>query len=105
MLWNYYDDDLPAADEMVSIIVSSVPAKKVQVTQYMIDKNHSNSYEIWKKMGSPQNPTPTQYAELEKAGQLQITGSPVTKSIKSGVLIIPAVLPRQAVAFFKIEWK
>jgi xylan 1,4-beta-xylosidase len=105
MLWNYYDDDIPAPDASVNIIVSSVPAKTVQVTQYMIDKNHSNSYEVWKKMGSPQSPTPPQYSELEKAGQLQMTGSPVTKNIQSGVLTMPVIMSRQSVAFFKIEWK
>jgi xylan 1,4-beta-xylosidase len=104
MLWNYHDDDLPAPDAMVSIEVTSVPAKKVQVYQYRIDKSHSNSYEVWKKMGSPRNPSPEQYTELEKAGQLQMIGFPETKETKSGTLTMPAVLPRQGVALFKIEY-
>jgi xylan 1,4-beta-xylosidase len=105
MLWNYYDDDLPAPDAMVSIEVSSVPAKKVQVYQYRIDKSHSNSYEVWKRMGSTRNPSPEQFAELEKAGQLQMTGSPETKETKSGTLTLPTDIPRQGVSLFKIEWK
>jgi xylan 1,4-beta-xylosidase len=104
MLWNYYDDDLPAPDAIVNLEVSSVPAKKVLISQYRIDKSHSNSYEVWIKMGSPRNPSSGQYTELEKAGQLQITGSPETNETKSGTLTIPAVLPRQGVALFKIEW-
>ncbi len=105
MLWNYYDDDLPAPDAMVNLKVSSVPSKKVLISQYRIDKDHSNSYEVWKKMGSPRNPSPEQFAELEKAGQLQMTGSPETVKTKSGAVTLPAILPRQGVALFKIEWK
>ena len=37
---------------------------------------YSNSYEAWKKMGSPQQPSPEQYAQLERAGQLQSLESP-----------------------------
>lgn len=105
MLWNYYDDDLPASDAMVNLEVSSVPSKKVQVYQYRIDKSYSNSYEVWKKMGSPQNPSPEQFAELEKAGQLQMTGSPETKKTKSGTFTLSTDMPRQGVVLYKIEWK
>ena len=42
-----------------------------RVTHYRIDETHSNSYSAWLKMGSPQKPTPAQYAELEKASELQ----------------------------------
>jgi len=104
MIWNYHDDDLPAPDAMVNLEVSSIPAKKVLISQYRIDKSHSNSYEVWKKMGSPQNPSSEQYLELEKAGQLQMISLPETKEIKSGTLTMPAVLHRQGVALFKIEW-
>ena len=105
MLWNYYDDDLPAPDAMINLEITSVPAKKVLVYQYRIDKSHSNSYEVWKKMGSPRNPSPEQFAELEKSGQLQMTGSPEPKKTKSGTLKLPTDIPRQGVALFKIEWK
>jgi xylan 1,4-beta-xylosidase len=56
---------------MISISINSIPAKKIKLTQYRIDDAHSNAYEVWKKMGSPQNPTAEQIATLEKAGQLQ----------------------------------
>ncbi len=52
--------------------IKGIPAEKATLTQYRIDNEHSNSYEVWKKMGSPQNPTANQIAELEKAGQLEI---------------------------------
>lgn len=105
MLWNYYDDDRPSPDASINLEVTSVPSEKVQVYQYTIDKSHSNSYEVWKKMGSPQNPSTEQVAELEKAGQLQMTGSPESKQTKSGTLALSTALPGQGVTLFKIEWE
>jgi xylan 1,4-beta-xylosidase len=105
MLWNYYDDDIPVPDAIVYLKVSSLPAKTVQVTQFKIDKTHSNSYEVWKKMGSPQNPSPDQYTELENSGKLQMAGLPETINTMSGTVEMPVILQGQCVVFFKIDWK
>jgi len=105
MLWNYHDDDRVSPDVRVEIRMSGIPSKKATIIQYRIDRDHSNSYEVWKKMGSPENPTPVQYSELEKAGQLQAI-EPIRESkVKKGEATISTLLPRQGVALLKIEWK
>ncbi|MGI8635505.1 MAG: GH39 family glycosyl hydrolase, partial [Segetibacter sp.] len=71
---------------------------------YTIDSEHSNSYEVWKKIGSPQNPTKEQIATLEKAGRLETVGEPVKKTVKGGKLVVPVLLPRQAVSLIKLDW-
>jgi xylan 1,4-beta-xylosidase len=71
MVWNYHDDDLPAAAAAVALTVRGLPAGAVRLRHHRVDAAHSNSYEVWKKMGSPQKPTPAQYAELEQSGQLR----------------------------------
>ncbi len=58
----------------------------VFLTHYRIDQEHSNSFTTWKKMGSPQNPTAEQIAVLEKAGQLEMLGSPQWIKVKDGAL-------------------
>jgi len=73
------------------------------MTEYRIDDEHSNSYEVWKKMGSPQNPTTEQIAELEKAGQLQIMNTPKKITVKDKTEI-KIQLPRQGVSLLKIDW-
>jgi xylan 1,4-beta-xylosidase len=103
MTWNYHDDDLPGEAEPVQILVNGITAKKLTVTEYRIDKDHSNSYEVWKKMGSPQSPTPQQIAQLEKAGQLQQTNKSNQQAV-NGILQMNISLPRQGVAFYKISW-
>jgi xylan 1,4-beta-xylosidase len=105
MFWNYHDDDTAAADANIEISVTGIPARNVQITQYRIDNEHSNSYEVWKKMGSPQNPTEEQYNTLEQAGKLAIIGSTVKGKVKKGNLVYNTILPRQGVALLKLEWQ
>jgi xylan 1,4-beta-xylosidase len=104
MLWNYYDDDLPAPPAEVHLELSSIPAGKISVTQYRIDDEHSNAYTLWKKMGSPQAPDKKQYEALEKKGKLEIIQKPFSVNIKNKRYQTTITLPRQAVSLVKISW-
>jgi len=104
MVWNYHDLDVAGAAEPVQVTLEGIPAKKVTFTHYTIDSEHSNSYEVWKKMGSPQNPTATQISTLEKAGQLETVGKPKKLDVKNGELKIDIALQRQAVSLIKLDW-
>ncbi len=104
MVWNYHDDNVPAEDAPVSVLIKGLTSPRVLVQHYRIDQQHSNSYEVWKKMGSPQNPTPEQIKNLEAAGQLQMLTSPEWMSVKEGKLELPFDLPRQGVSLIRISW-
>jgi xylan 1,4-beta-xylosidase len=104
MLWNYHDDDIKTPAENVSLELKNIPSKQVKFTHYRIDDDHSNSYEAWKKMGSPQQPTAEQIAILEKSGKLQTIGQETLMHTKEGSLQVQFNLPRQAVSFIKLEW-
>ncbi|HEX9152451.1 MAG TPA: beta-xylosidase, partial [Flavobacterium sp.] len=104
MLWNYHDLDQLGTVEPVRVSISGINAKKVTLTHYTIDSQHSNSYEVWKKMGSPQNPTAAQITILEKAGQLETVGNPKKLDVKAGSLTVDIALPRQAVSLLKLDW-
>lgn len=104
MVWNYHDDDVDAPASIVEIGISGIPAKQAQMFHYRIDKQHSNSYEVWKKMGSPQQPTKEQIETLEKAGQLQMLTSPQWLKIKEGKTSVVMELPRQGVSLVKLIW-
>jgi len=105
MFWNYHDDDKISSDESIQMTISGIPSKKVLITQYRIDRDLSNSYEVWKKIGSPQNPSAEQYTELEKAGMLKMYGISVNGKVKKGLLQINTKIQRQGVGLVKIEWK
>ncbi len=106
MVWNYHDDDVPAPAADVQIAVSGIPAgvKRVLLQHYRIDETHSNAYTAWKNMGSPQSPTPEQYAQLKAAGQLQLLSSPVWLDVDNGKVTIETTLPRQAVSLLHLKW-
>ncbi|MBQ4169299.1 MAG: hypothetical protein II599_05660 [Bacteroidales bacterium] len=104
MVWNYHDDDLPAPATPVTVNFRGIGADRVLVSQYRIDNEYSNSYETWKAMGSPQDPTPEQYRELEQSGQLQMNASPAFRNVSDGRLDVDFVLPRQGVALIRLSW-
>jgi xylan 1,4-beta-xylosidase len=104
MVWNYHDEDKQAAGEPITVSIKNIPSAKATVTQYRIDDQHSNSYEAWKKMGAPQNPTQAQITELERAGQLQTMETPSKMNVNSGTLQIQLSLPRQGVTLIKLDW-
>ncbi len=105
MLWNYHDEDKQDEEDRISITIEGLAAGKVTISEYRIDNEHSNSYTVWKKMGSPQNPTAAQIAELEKAGQLALKGKPLTMKITGSKYQMTLWLPRQGVSLLKVEWK
>jgi xylan 1,4-beta-xylosidase len=105
MYWNYHDDDRIKPDASAVFRIENIPAKKVRMTHYMIDRNHSNSYEVWKKMGSPQNPSAVQYSELAKAGMLQQKNTYETYRVRDGKLTTTQTIQFQGVGLLRIEWK
>ncbi len=102
MVWNYHDDDLAAPSSPVTISINGLTSPRVMVYEYRIDKENSNSYEVWKKMGSPQNPTAEQVRTLEAAGQLAMFTSPYWANTKDGTIELSLDLPRQGVTLFQV---
>jgi xylan 1,4-beta-xylosidase len=49
-------------------------------------------------------PTPEQYAQLDKAGQLEETGEPEKIQVENGKAAVKLRLARQAVSLLVIEW-
>ena len=105
MVWNYHDNnDLSIAPSPVTIKIKGMQNGKVLLHHYRIDQQFSNSYEAWKKMGSPKTPSAQQIKELEAAGQLQLYTSPEWVNIKNGEAVINMQLPRQGVSLLKYSW-
>jgi xylan 1,4-beta-xylosidase len=104
MLWNYHDDDVKQEKVPVEVKIDGIKATTITLTEYRIDDEHSNSYEVWKKMGSPQNPTKEQVAILDKSGQLKTIGAAKKMKVIKGVLNVKLSLSRQAVSLLKLDW-
>jgi xylan 1,4-beta-xylosidase len=106
LLWHYHDDDVRGPAANIELTVRGLPVgtpRSTSVQHYRIDENHSNAFTAWKKMGSPQEPTPKQYAELEKAGQLATLKSPeIVANEQDAKLRVE--LPRQAVSLLLLQF-
>ncbi len=102
LAWNYHDDDVPGVDAKVRITIAGMPDGRVLLRHYRIDETHSNAWTVWKKMGSPQQPSVEQYAALEASGQLQELASPRWIVVKGGEAMIEITMPRQAVSLLNL---
>ncbi|WP_158989143.1 beta-xylosidase [Mucilaginibacter sp. L196] len=104
MVWNYHDDDIPSVPQPISIVVNNLPVKTVQLTEYRIDDRYSNSYQVWKNMGSPQHPSAKQISKLEKSGLLQQKGVITKVMVHGGKAEMNISLKRQGVSLLKLAW-
>jgi xylan 1,4-beta-xylosidase len=106
LTWNYHDEDVPSPDANVQLHITGIPGNtnRVLLRHYRIDQTHSNSYTVWKKFGSPQNPAPGQHTILEAAGQLQELESPLWIQIHEGAAKLDLVLPREAISLLQVSW-
>src|SRR5204862_437464 len=68
---NYHDSGKPAPAADIDLTIAGLPGGRLLMQHYRVDQEFSNSFEAWKKMGSPQQPTTEQVAALESAGHLQ----------------------------------
>jgi xylan 1,4-beta-xylosidase len=105
LLWHYHDDDVPGPAAAVDVVLSGLPERtgEVRLQHYRIDRDHSNAFTAWQGMGSPQKPTPEQYAQLEKAGRLTLLSEPETLRVEDAKVALRLNLPRQAVSLLVLE--
>ena len=106
LIWHYHDDDVPGPDAAVEIKLSGFPVRLggIAMREYRIDANNSNAFTTWKKMGSPQCPSPLQIAELEKVGRLAELGKTRGITVSLSSASVGVTLPRQAVSLLVFEW-
>jgi xylan 1,4-beta-xylosidase len=106
MLWNYQDAERGGLSAPVTVNIKALPKKvsRVRLSHYRIDDAHSNAYTVWKAMGSPQNPTPAQYAELKSKDGLQLLESPRWVDVQKGAVTISTDLPHHSISLLHLDW-
>jgi len=106
LIWNYHDMDEPAPATPVTVTISGIPENvhRVLLMHYRIDDTHSNAYTVWKAMGSPQQPTSEQYAELKSKDGLQLLTSPEWIDVIDGQAKVTTEMPRQSVSLLTLKW-
>ncbi|MDI3311841.1 MAG: hypothetical protein QJR05_10515, partial [Thermoanaerobacterium sp.] len=76
MVWNFEDgmeDDVN--DRKIRLTLANVPFKgEYKLIHYRIDKEHSNSYAVWKRMGKPYSPSVEQIRHIREREGLELYG-------------------------------
>jgi xylan 1,4-beta-xylosidase len=105
LIWHYHDDDVAGPDAAISLDLSGITsgAGKATLHHFRVDREHSNAFEAWKKIGSPANPSPEQYRSLERTSQLTEIEVPRDVQIEGGKLSLKLTLPRQAVSLLRLD--
>ncbi len=106
LVWNYLDADGSGGAAPTTITIKGIPpgVEKVRLDHFRLDATHSNSYTAWQRMGSPQQPTESQHAALQSAGQLQLLTSPQYLDVREGAVTVQTDLPRQALSLLQLSW-
>ena len=78
LAWHYHDDDVPGPTADIAIELKNLPAaaQRATLVQYRVDRDHSNAFTAWQQMGSPNKPTPQQFAALEAQGIWKRSATP-----------------------------
>jgi xylan 1,4-beta-xylosidase len=106
LIWHYHDDDVPGPAANVDVALEGLSLdtlRKSKITHWRVDGEHSNSFEAWKKIGSPENPTESQLDGMKEAGQLELLKTETRASEKAAVPLLSFDLPRQAVSLVVVE--
>lgn len=101
---NYHDSGKAGPAAPIDLAISGLPRGRMLVQHFRVDDRYSNSYEAWKKLGSPAQPSPEQYAQLEAAGQLQSVESPRWTTAAEGRLRLNFDLPLHGVSLILVTW-
>jgi xylan 1,4-beta-xylosidase len=106
LIWNYHDD--VAAGQPAAVRLAVQPPREsirsARIAHYRIDDTHSNAYTRWLQLGSPEAPTTAQYAELKKAGELELLEPVKSVDLQGGQLSLDFALPRLGVSLIEIRW-
>jgi xylan 1,4-beta-xylosidase len=107
LIWHYHDDDVAGPDARVHVDLKGLPPAfrgRARLTEYRIDRDHSNAYAAWRAMNSPDAPNDAQRTALLQAAQLATIGSPDrTVPVSEAAARLDLTLPRQGVALLLLR--
>jgi xylan 1,4-beta-xylosidase len=105
LIWNYHDDNIVAEADTaeVEITATGLPDGPLHLREYRMDAAHGNSFGAWQAMGSPQDPTPAQVEDLQRAAALPCIAEREIRA-DGGRQVITTRLPRQGVGLIRIAF-
>jgi len=87
----------------VRVEVFGFEADGLMLTHYRIDKDHSNAYRVWERLGRPLHPTSEQLARIQEHAQLETVEPPRRVTAPRGRVSLSFELPVNAVSLIVLE--
>ena len=104
LTWHYQDEDIAGPDAAVALTLQGLaPSTDLRCRQFRVDREHSNAFTVWQRMGSPAAPTPAQIRSLQQAAALAELPALRIRSDARGQVRLPFDLPLQGLALWVCE--
>jgi xylan 1,4-beta-xylosidase len=105
LVWRHTDDQYQTTEQetTVSLTVRNLPSGSYRLRHYRIDADHSNSHTQWKSLGSPQDPTGDELAQITARQGLEEFEPARTVEAESGRLSLDVSLPLPAASLLVLE--
>lgn len=105
LIWHYHDSGAPGNEVNIELTIEQIKPEtgKAKVEHYRIDDDHSNAYTVWKKMGSPQNPSEEQIKMLKEASKLTLLNPVSEANYSNGQFTLKFSMPRQSVSLIVLR--
>jgi xylan 1,4-beta-xylosidase len=106
MIWHYFDDDVQGPEARIAVQLEHLPraySRGAELTHYRIDKEHSNAYTLWQKLGSPLTLREAEFDSLKEQSGLQTLSAPEVVRVNRGQLNLTVNLPRQGISLLVLR--
>jgi xylan 1,4-beta-xylosidase len=105
LVWRHTDDQYQTSEQetTVRLTLRNLAGGTFRLRHYRIDADHSNSYTRWKSLGSPQDPTGEELAEITARQGLEEFVPAHTVEAESGHISLDISLPLPAASLLILE--
>ena len=109
LVWHYHDEKTECPDAEITLSLKDIPPElevdrsgDLPVRHYRVDKDHSDPFEAWKRMGSPQPPSTEQIQILQAKSKLATAEPDSSISLSKGSAQLTFTLPIRGVSLLVI---
>ncbi|WP_299039343.1 GH39 family glycosyl hydrolase [uncultured Pseudokineococcus sp.] len=105
LVWRHTDDQHQRDDRAtpVDVVVRGLPEGTWTVSHHRVDADHSNAHTAWRALGSPQDPSPEELAQITARQGLEELEPPRDVEVQQGSASLHVELPLPSVSLLVLE--
>ncbi len=96
LLYNYDESDQGGPDaDSIHIVIKNLDCKTNELSEYLLDRDHHNTYRLWQKLGSPKKLSAEIRETLQEASRLKVDHN-VFFTTNDGIGSLAFAIPRRS---------